>query len=234
MNNMELAGALVTSPSAAFADLKEKPRFVFPLVVVCVTTAAILFWYYSIVDFDWLRDRMFSGNPRMANMTEQQRERAEKAMTMMSANFLMWSSIISVIVMIPAMRAIEAVYFLLAGNVANIRFKFEQWFALSCWTALPHLIGTASMAVYLLTTGTNQISNEELSLLSLNELFFHKSLGDKGFTLWSSLTLIHPWAWWLTALGVRVWSGRSWLFSSVFALTPIVLMYAAWAAWAYK
>jgi hypothetical protein len=230
MNNMELVGALVTSPSKAFADLKEKPRFWFPLLTVCLTTAAIFIWYYSIVDFEWLKDRLFSANPRMGKMTEQQRD---QAMKMMSANFLMWSSVISIVVTIPIMRALEALYFTLAGNVANVRYKFEHWFALACWTGLPHLIGTAAMAVLLLTTSTNQVSNEELSLLSLNELFFNKGMTDKGFALLSSLTLIHPWAWWLTVLGVRVWSGRSWLFASVFALTPIVLMYGAWAVWAF-
>jgi Yip1 domain len=230
MNNMELAGALVTAPSAAFADLKEKPRFWFPLLTVCLTTAAIFIWYYSIVDIEWLRDRLLSANPRMDQMTDQQREAAAK---FMSANFLMWSSVASIVITIPIMRALEAVYFTLAGNVANVRYKFEHWFSLACWTGLPHVIGTAAMVVYLLTANTNQISNEELSLLSLNELFFHKSMTEPGFALLSSITLIHPWVWWLTVLGVRVWSGRSWLFSSVFALLPVVILYGAWAAWAF-
>ena len=90
------------------------------------------------------------------------------------------------------------------------------------------------MVVYLLTANTNQISNEELSLLSLNELFFNKQMTDKGFALLSSLTLIHPWVWWLTVLGVRVWSGRSWLFSTFLALAPIVVLYGGWALWAFK
>jgi hypothetical protein len=167
----------------------------------------------------------------MGQMTDQQREQAGK---FMSANFLMWSSVISIVITIPIMRALEAMYLTLAGNVANVRYKFEQWFAMSCWTGLPHVIGTAGMAVYLLTAGTNQISNEELSLLSLNELFFHKSMNERGFALLSSLTVIHPWVWWLSVLGVRVWSGKSWLFSSLFALTPIVIMYGGWAAWAFK
>jgi hypothetical protein len=231
MNNMELAAALVTSPSSAFADLKEKPRFWFPLLVVCISTAAVLVWYYSIVDIEWLKDRLFSANPRLDRMTEQQRE---QAMSVMSAGFLMWSSVASVVLMIPILRALETAYYSLAGNVVNVRYTFLQWFSLSCWTGLPHVIGTAAMVVYLLTASTNQISNEELSLLSLNELFFNKQMTDKGFALLSSLTLIHPWVWWLTVLGVRVWSGRSWLFSSVFALAPIVVLYGGWALWAFK
>jgi hypothetical protein len=85
-----------------------------------------------------------------------------------------------------------------------------------------------------LTATSNQVAYEEVSVLSLNELFFNKSVTDKGFTLLSSLTLIHPWAWWLTVVGVRVWSGRSWQFSSVFALAPIVLVYGGWALWAFR
>jgi hypothetical protein len=125
-------------------------------------------------------------------------------------------------------------YLTLAGNIFNVRLKFQQWFALSCWTALPHLIGVVAMAAYLLTAQSNQIGNDELSVLSLNELFFNKSVTDKGFAFLSSLTLLHPWAWWLTVVGVRAWSGRSWLFSSVFALTPIVLIYGGWALWAFR
>jgi hypothetical protein len=231
MNDVELAGALVTSPSTAFATLKDKPRFWFPLLAVCLSTAAILIWYYNIVDIEWLQDRMLSANSRTANMTEQQQAQAAK---FMSANVLMWSSVVSVLITIPILRALEAMFFTLAGNIVNVRYKFKQWFALSCWTALPHLIGTVVMVVYLLTADSNQIGNEELSLLSLNELFFNKPVADKGFTLLSSLTLLHPWAWWLTVLGVRVWSGRSWLFSSVFALAPIVLLYGGWALWAFR
>jgi hypothetical protein len=30
-------------------------------------------------------------------------------------------------------------------------------------------------------------------------------------------------------VGVRTWSGRSWLFSCIFALLPYVLIYGIWA-----
>jgi hypothetical protein len=230
MNNMELAGAVVTAPSTAFSALKEQPRFWFPLLAVCLSTAVVLFWYYSTVDIEWLKDRLLNANANNAELTEQQRARASK---FISGTFLTWSSVAGAIVVTLIVRALEAVYFSLAGNIANVRYKFQQWFALSCWTALPHLITTAAMAVYLLTAGSNQLGYEELSVLSLNELFFNKSITDKGFALLSGLTVLHPWAWWLTVVGVRAWSGRSWWFSSVFALVPIVLVYGGWALWSF-
>ena len=230
MNNMALAGALVTSPSTEFQTLKETPRFWFPLLAVCLSTAAVVAWYYSIVDMEWLKDRMLSANPDMANLTGEQRARAER---FLSGALKVWA-VPGTIITILVYRLVEAMYFTLAGNIVNVRYKFQQWFALSCWTALPHLIVSAASAVYLLTADSNQIGSEELWVLSLNELFFHKSMSDPGFSLLSTLTLIHPWTWWLTVVGVRIWSGRSWLFASVFVLAPIVLVYGGWALWAFK
>ena len=228
MTNMELATALITSPSAAFADLKEKPKFWFPLLAVLLSTVAVLIWYYSFVDFDWLIDRMMSADARM---TEEQRT---QAMAMMKPGFLMWSSVISVIIFVTAARALEALYFSLAGNITNVRHSYKQWFALCSWTALPHLIGALAMVAFLLTTSTNQISNEELQVLSLNELIFHVPIGGKGYVLLSSITILHPWAWWLTVVGVRVWTQRSWLFSTVFALLPSIVVYGVWALIAFS
>lgn len=228
MNNMEMSSALITSPSAAFADLKEQPKFWFPLLAVLVSTVAVLIWYYSFVDFDWLVDRMMSADPRMSE------EQRTQAMAMMKPGFIMWSSVISVIVFVTAARALEALYFSLAGNITNVRHSYLQWFALSCWTAFPHVIGALGMAAFLLTSGTNQVSNEELQVLSLNELLFHVPLGGKGYVLLSSITILHPWVWWLTVVGVRVWTQRSWLFSTVFGLLPPIVVYGVWALIAFS
>jgi hypothetical protein len=95
---------------------------------------------------------------------------------------------------------------------------------------LPSLLGILASAALLLASDTHQIDNGELAVLSLNELFFHVPFGGKGHTLLTTLTILHPWMWWLTALGVRVWTGRSWTFSALFALLPVVVGYGAWAA----
>lgn len=231
MNNMELTTAIITSPGSAFASLKEKPKFWFPLLAVLLSTVAVFVWYYAVVDIDWLVDRMMSANPNAAQMTEEQRAQGA---AMMRPAFLMISSIISVFVFVAAARLLEALYFLIAGNITNVRFSYKHWFALSCWSVLPQVITALSMAAYLMVSGSTQIAQEELSVLSLNELFFHVPFGGKGYLLLSSITLIQPWCWWLTALGVRVWSGRSWLFSTIFGLLPVFLIYGVWALFAFR
>jgi hypothetical protein len=53
MKSMELALTTLTAPRTAFLELRERPSFWLPLTLTLVGTAAVLFWYYSIVDIAW-------------------------------------------------------------------------------------------------------------------------------------------------------------------------------------
>ena len=47
MNNLDLSVALATAPSSAFDELRERPRFWFPLLLLIASTVALIYWYYS-------------------------------------------------------------------------------------------------------------------------------------------------------------------------------------------
>jgi hypothetical protein len=231
MNNITLAGLVITSPSAAFAELRERPRFWLPLIALVLAVALQQFWYYSIVDFAWLTDHMFSGSSRFDSMTPEQRERA---MSMMSQNMLMWSSVVSVAVMIPIVMALIAVYYLLAGKVTNVQFSFKHWFSFSIWCSVPMLIGIAASYAILAMEGANaQIGPSELQLLSANELFFHLPPSHPGAQMLMQLNPVTFWTWAIGIIGVKTWSNRSWLFSTVFVMLPSVVIYGIWALIAF-
>lgn len=231
MNNTQLVAALATSPSKAFAELNEQPRVWFPLLLTVIAAVGITAWYYSVVDFSWLVEQILSGNPDSARMTDAQRQQAA---TFMSRGFLMGTSVITIALFLVGARLVEAVYYLLAGNITGVQKPFKNWFALGWWTGLPGLISVVPAALILLLSDNNQISSSAMAPLSLNELFFHKGMAERGFTLLTTLTLVHPIIWGLTVVGVHVWSGRSWWFSSLFSLLPPLLVYATWAAFALR
>ena len=81
----------------------------------------------------------------------------------------------------------------------------------------------------LATSGNGQIDSSAIQPLSLNELFFHRHMGDGGYQLLVSLSVLQPLAWLLSAIGVQQWSKRPWGFCAVFVLLPVVLIYGAWA-----
>lgn len=229
MKNTELAWAILVDPRTCFAALRERPRLWFPLLVTMASSAVVVFWYFSIVDFAWLREQMMSGNPRLEELSE-----AEKAQSdaMLTRNVLMGTSLAGVVIGIPLMRLLESLYYLLAGKLANVQQPFRSRFSLACWTGFPLLLTVLAMAAALLIQENGQVTLEGLQLLSLNELLFRVPAGSRWHSLLSSLTILHPWVWWLTVVGVRVWSGRSWMFSSLFALSPVALVYGAWALFA--
>lgn len=232
MNPLTLAGLMVTSPSAAFGELRERPNFLAPLIALIVGATVTMLWYYSIVDFNWLKDHLFGNNPRFANMPEEQRERM---LSMMSQKTMMSSGVITTAIAFPMVIALQAGYYWLAGRVANVKQTFLHWFSLVAWSTLPALIGTLATFVLLATSGANaQVGPADLQVLSLNNLLFQLEPGQKGYQFWSTLNLLSAWGWALCVVGVRTWSGKSWAFSAIFVMIPFAVIYGGWAFFALR
>jgi hypothetical protein len=231
MNDLALAWNIITSPTTAFAELRERPRFLAPLFALLIGGAGMLLWYYSVVDIEWLKDHMFSGNERIQQMSDAQRERM---MSMMSRKGMTSSGVIVAVISLPMVLAVQAGYYMLAGKVTGMKHSFMQWFSLVTWAAVPSLVGVLAAFVVLLTDQSQgQISPGELQTFSLNNLFFQRAPNQSGFQLLSTLNLISFWAWGLIAVGVRVFGGKSWLSSIIFAVLPFVVLYGSWTLWIF-
>jgi len=231
MNNLALTGALATAPSSAFAELRERPRFWFPLLLLVATTVALVYWYYSTVDIEWLKDAMYSNNPQMQSLPEADRARA---MGMVGRGMLLWGSVVGTIIILPCVFLVTALYLLLAAKVTKLPQGFKHWFALACWTSMPMLLGTVVAAIFMLMSDNTQMSPSTLAPLSLNELLFHRPLGSPGQTLLESLGIPSLLSWLLLIIGVHTWSQRSWLFSTTYVLLPYVVIYGLWAFFAFR
>ncbi len=231
MDNLKLASKILTNPQEAFAQLRERPTFLFPILLILVGSIAMLFWYYSIVDVQWLMDQMLSSNPRTAAMSDAQKA---QAMGRMSPMILKWSSMVGVVVVIGVVYVVTAVYYLLVGKITNVERRFSQWLAVGCWSSLPQVFGIVAALVVLAVHGNPQLPQTDLGVLSINELFTHLKMSDKGFSLFSTLTILHPWVWALNVIGVRTLSERSWAYSTAVAMIPVVLWYGGWAAIAFR
>lgn len=230
MNDFAVATALATSPSSAFAELRERPRFWFPLLAVAISTAVMITWYYSVVDIDWLKEQIF-GTPDMQKMPAEARA---AAMNVMGRNMLTISGVFGTCIGIPFFFLLTALYFLLAAKITKMPQGLKHWFSLVCWCSLPILINVVAGAVVLLLRDSNQITPGVLQPLSLNELVFHRPMGAQGQAFLDSLNIAGILSAVLMVIGVHAWSQRSWLFSSVVALLPTVLIYGIWAFFAFR
>jgi uncharacterized membrane protein YhdT len=231
MNNLSLVAALATAPSTAFAELRERPRFWFPLVLVVLAMAGLTYWYYSVVDIEWLKATMFSTDPTLQGMSEEERS---ASMSILTRNTLRFSSLIGTVLFLPVVYLVAALYLLLAAKVTKLPQGFKHWFALTCWTALPILLNCIVAAILLILADNPQIAPSVLQPLSLNELVFHRPLGSPEYALIESLSIPAFLSWALLIMGVHAWSQRSWMFSVILVMLPWVVIYAIWAFLSFR
>lgn len=228
MNNLSTSVALATAPSSAFTELRERPTFWFPLVLVILSTAALIYWYYSVVDIDWLKDLMFGNNPQL----DPQKRAA--VMGMMTRTTLLWTSVVGAIIVTPIGMVVGALIWLVAAKITKLPQGFKHWFAFACWVSLPLVLSNVVGAVMLSIADTAQIGPGVTQPLSLNELVFHRPMGAPGQAWLGALGIPSFLSWALAIIGVHTWSQRSWLFSVLFVGVPTVLFYGIWAIFAFK
>jgi hypothetical protein len=228
MGSFGILQALIFEPKKAFTELDARPRVLFPLVLLLVTTLGMLFWYFSVADLDWLIAQSTQNDPRAAQMTDEQRRVAAEYGPIIAK----WSTLIGGAIVIVCLRLLEALYYLLAGKIMNVQRSYKHWLSLSVWSSLPAVLGVIPAAVVLLTTTTTQFDQGQLQSLSLNNLLFHRTMDEPGYTLLTSMNVLQLLCVYLAAFGVRAWSGRSWLFSIVYASLPMVLIYGVWGYFA--
>ncbi len=226
MNNAQMVVALLLEPRSFFIALRDRPTFWFPLLLFTLSSVAALVLYFSVVDFAWLADHIIDGDSHVDKLSQQQK--AEFASTM-SRDVMMWTSLTAMVVGIPVVRLLEGAYYFLAGKATAVSQSFRHWLALASWSGLPIVLILLVSIMFLMMHPNGQVTQEQLNVLSLNELFFHLPPESRWYSLMSSLTVLHPWAWWLAAVGVNAWSERSMAFSVVFSQLLWVVFYGTWA-----
>ena len=233
MNNLAVSVALATAPTSAFEELRARPRFWFPLLVLVLSTVAVMFWYYSTVDIEWFKDAMFGNNPDVKKLPEEQRA---AMMGMYTRNTLLYGSMIGLLFFMPIMFLVSALYLWVAAKVTKLPqdLRFKHWFAFACWTALPTVLSNVVAAVMLAMSDSPQIGPSALAPLSLNSLVFGRTMADPGYSLLESLTIPNLLGWALMVIGVRAWTQRSWAFSTLFIAIPAVVIYGIWAFLAFR
>jgi hypothetical protein len=228
MGNTGLISALLFEPRKAFAEIAERPRYWVPLLLLVLGTVGLSVWYQASVDAQWLADLQLRNSPFARQLTEEQIATQVQAAGR-NVGLRIGATAVGTAIVLPLIMLISSVYLLLAGKITNVQRSFRQWFALTCWTGLPSLLSIIPAAVTLLTATTRQIDPGDMQPLSLNALLMHRAMGEPGYTLFTSLQLPTLLSLYLATVGVKVWSGRSWLFSVVFAGLPTVLIFGIWA-----
>ncbi len=218
---------IFVEPTKTFAELKEKPTFWLPLILLAVLMVGMTLSYFNTVDSDWYAGHQItvSGKEMTAS------EAAQMKSVMPAAPILGVISTIVILLAITIFTLLTALYYMLAGKITGGVVSFRHGLSLVAWAGVPAQLGivVAIVGVFMMEpqTGLEALMLTNVDPLLVQLPFDHMWSGmAKGFNL---LTL---WTIALTALGWRVWNRSSWMQAIVVALIPSLIIYGGMAAFA--
>jgi hypothetical protein len=214
-------------PGKVFEDLRERPRFALPLLLLLVLSAALPLWYFLAVDSAWYVQHMMLAAGREVSAADLEKMKAIMPGTQRMAYFGAASATIVGLIVV----CLYALYLMLAGKVTGAAMSFKRGMSLICWSNMPALLG---LLVALVGVATMQPHTplESLMLTNIDPLLVQLPPESPWLGLARGFSLINFWTWFLLALGWRTFNRASWSQSAIVALLPSVVIYGAMAAFA--
>jgi hypothetical protein len=214
-------------PGKVFEDLRERPRFALPLLLLLVLSAALPLWYFLAVDSAWYVQHMMLAAGREVSAADLEKMKAIMPGTQRMAYFGAASATIVGVIVV----CLYALYLMLAGKVTGAAMSFKRGMSLICWSNMPALLG---LLVALVGVATMQPHTplESLMLTNIDPLLVQLPPESPWLGLARGFSLLNFWTWFLLALGWRTFNRASWSQSAIVALLPSVVIYGAMAAFA--
>lgn len=214
-------------PGKVFAELKEKPTFLVPALLVGVLTAVSAMLYFFNVDADWFANQQLQA--MSGDMSKAELEQVAKMMP--GARTMAWFTAPMVLLTITITYAIFAFYYWLAGKVTGQVLRYRQGLALVAWSSMPMLVGAviALIAVYI---SSPQSTFESMQMLNIDPLLVQLPMDHDWSRLAKSFSLLNFWVWFLAALGWKTWFRTGWGQALAVVLLPSILIYGGMALFA--
>lgn len=216
-------------PAKVFADLKEKPSFWLPLLLLAVLGAVSTTAYFLTVDPDWFSDHQVAQMQAQRDMSAAEVEQAKQFMPGARASAYFAGPM--VVLFMGVVFAVMALYYLLAGKVTGNQVGFRRGLSLAAWSSMPMVLGNL-VVLGAIFTSSNQTSFESLQLLNVDPLLVQLPLDHDWLMLARSFSLLNFWVWFLAALGWKTWFRTGWGQAVTVAVLPSLVIYGVMALFA--
>jgi len=214
---------ILTSPGEAFQALKERPTFLVPLLAVILSNVALIFWYYSQVDYVWLIETTIAQQDLPDDVREQIVENAADASPMVTGSLAAAAASVMVLLML----ALMAAYLVIVSFVTNDGYRFKHWFSLVSWSSIPIVVAMLASTVNLAVSESAHLPQQELNPLSFaNLLALDVSGGGLLAGVLQAVDLTSVWALGLMVIGYRTWTGKSLGSSFLTVAAPLLVIVA--------
>ena len=218
---------IFVEPGKVFAELKEKPTFLVPALLVSLFTAGAALLYFFKVDPDWFISNQLARMGGEMSAAELEQVKA----FMPGARTSGYIAAPSTLVVFAIMYSLLGLYYLLAGKVTGNAVSFRHGLSLAAWSSMPMIVG-ALVAIVAIFTSSPKSSFESMQLLNVDPLLVQLPFDHAWGNLARSFSLLNFWAWFLAALGWKIWFRTGWGQALFVVLLPSLVIYGGMAAFA--
>lgn len=222
LSSLTILTNIITAPQQAFAAIRERPAIWLPLAILIVLSCAASVAYLLSVDLAWMLDQTFA---QAQNLSPADRERAlQAALKLPRAVYAVFGAAGGA-VGLPVVLALTALYYTGVSFLTRDNVKFEQWFALTSWCAIPIAFGLVASLVHVFSGDARFMRPEELNPFSFASLFGIDMAGAttvQRILLGRDVTAI--WSIVLSIVGYQAFTKRSLAFSALVVLGPLALI----------
>ncbi|MCJ9428052.1 YIP1 family protein [Kordiimonas marina] len=231
---MDKSASVVSALADIFVDPKkvfraadgQKGWTLLPLFLVLGAALLMQVYYFSTIDVGWYFDHVILAVK--PDIPDDARAHVTRTILMIQGSVLPT-------IMILIMLAILALYlFLVAKTSSPDDRKYGAWFKLVIWSTMPAVLASIAVMVnFALAANPQMVSPNDLQFFSVNALFTHIPIGQPGATLMDSLTPFTLWSIALMAVGLQVWTNRTFVRSLIIAAAPYIVVFGVMAISAF-
>ena len=224
-SSLAVAANIFASPNEAFPVIKERPKFLLPVLVLLIGYCAVSFAYMNEVDLPWFMDNQLqAGN---AELTEEQREQAVAAAANVSPMFYGAIGAVSTSLIVFLWVFVTALYYTGVSFLTNDGVRLKQWFALLCWCTLPSVLGLLAQLVNVFAGDARFMLQDEINPISFGNLL---SIDRTGASIVQrimlSIDITALWSIVLTVLGYQAWTKSPMVKAVAIVLGPLAVIVA--------
>ncbi|AVP97592.1 hypothetical protein C7S18_10455 [Ahniella affigens] len=218
---------IFVEPGKVFAELKEKPTFLLPLLLMMALTAAMTLLYFNKVDGEWLTNHQLTMSG--SEMSAAEIEQAKKVMP--SAKVMGIVGAIFAPIFIVIVTLVMGLYYLAAGKITGTAVSFKQALSLVTWSGVPALLSlvVAIVGIFMMAP---QSTLESLMLTNVDPLIVQLPYDHAWSSFAKNFNLLSLWSVALVAIGWRNWGRTGWGQALTVALIPTLVIFGGMAAWA--
>jgi hypothetical protein len=227
-NPMQACLDTILSPSVAFDTIKEKKGWSWlPFILLISSTFLLFMYYFSVVDFSWLKEQMINQAAASKPMTD---DELKAVASFYEKDTMQWTTAIGGTLGFIVINMLTAVYYHIATKVsAGSEYKFTQWYAFTWWASFPTVVSVLLSALVVFFAADGMVSMQDLQPTSFNSLLFSVEPSNAWFGLLEAINLFSFWMIAVAAIGFRSWLKIDGKKALIIAAAPQALIFVTWA-----